>query len=209
MADQNGDKLARDAAAIICRLMPLLNPDLMTSAAIHLEIPYLGTININPSAHAHTTQHDAQPHAHATPSANINANTSTAPTTSTSTTAAKAASPSINLNPDEYVNFPSFRVLSHNPQPTTNWNTPPSELPTPAQGDQAAEASHLLSFPMEYSNDSNAYADFNGITPTMQFEWSQAQLAYPELAAEADEWTFQGFDTTYFESLFSSGAQGL
>jgi hypothetical protein len=61
---------------------------------------------------------------------------------------------------------------------------------------------------MDYDNDSNDYTDFDGFAPTMQFEWSQAQLAHPELAAEADQWTFQGFDTAYFESLFSSGLHG-
>ncbi|KAI0451054.1 hypothetical protein F5B21DRAFT_488431 [Xylaria acuta] len=225
MADQNGDKLAREAASIIGRLLPLLNPDLMTTggggeggnndgggevAAIHLEIPYLGTININPPANTQTPQHDVQPHAHATPTStpNIVANTGAAP--ATSTTAAKTAPLNMNLNQHEYYDFSASHALSHNTQPaTTNWNTPSGQQHSaPAEGDQA-EASHLLSIPMEYSNDPNSYADFNGLPPMMQFEWSQAHLAHPELAAEADEWTFQGFDTTYFESLFSSGSQGL
>ncbi|KAI0474515.1 hypothetical protein F4859DRAFT_96887 [Xylaria cf. heliscus] len=224
MADQNGDKLAREAACIIGRLMPLLNPDLMTSGgsgergtkegggevpAIHLEIPYLGTININPPVNTQTT-HDVQPHAHATPAPTPNIlNTSATPTTSTTT--GKSTPFNLNLNQHEYLSFSTSPTLPHNTQPaTTNWNTPPDQQHSvPVEGDQGAEASHLLSIPMEYNDDSNSYADFNGLPPMMQFEWSQAHLAHPELAAEADEWTFQGFDTTYFESLFSSGAQGF
>ncbi|KAJ8120944.1 hypothetical protein O1611_g10230 [Lasiodiplodia mahajangana] len=217
MADRNGDKLARDAACVIGRLLPLLNPDLMASGgsgngngngnegvgevpAIHLEIPYLGTININPSTHPQTSQHDVQPHAHATPTPNTNSNTNTNTTPKTTS--------SIPLSQHEYVNFPAYPTPSHINQPgTTDWSTPSDQQhSTSAEGDQATEAS---SFPMDLSHDSNVYTDFNGFAPLMQFEWSQAQLAHPELAAEADEWTFQGFDTTYFESLFSSGLQGL
>ncbi|KAJ8123782.1 hypothetical protein ONZ43_g346 [Nemania bipapillata] len=212
MADRNGDKLARDAACIIGRLLPLLNPDLMASGgqgganesvgevpAIHLEIPYLGTININPSAHTQTSQYDVQPHSHATPASSINTN---------SGTTSKTTSPNIPPNQHDYVNFPILHTPTHmTQQAATDWSTP-SDQQHP-EGYQGAEASHSLSIPMDYSHHSNEYPDFHGFAPTMQFEWSQAQLAHPELAAEADEWTFQGFDTTYFESLFSSGAQGL
>ncbi|RYC59678.1 hypothetical protein CHU98_g6549 [Xylaria longipes] len=229
MAEQNGDKLAREAASIIGRLLPLLNPDLMTSGgggeggnnessgevpAIHLEIPYLGTININPPANTQTPQHEVQPHAHATPilTANMAASTSAIPAASTATATATKTTPlNMNLNQHEYFDFSTPSTLSHNTQPdTTNWNTPSNQQHSASiEGDPGAEVSHLLSIPMEYSDDSNSYTDFNGLPPMMQFEWSHAHLAHPELAAEADEWTFQGFDTTYFESLFSSGAQGL
>lgn len=219
MADRNDDKLARDAACIIGRLLPLLNPDLLTSGpgtqgehnegvgevpAIRLEIPYFGTININPLAAIQISQHDVQPHAHATP-------TSTSNTPATSAAIAKTASLSMPLNPHQYVDFPTCPTPSHLTQPpTTDWSTPSNQQHVvSAEGDQGAEASHFLSFPMEYSHDSAEYANLNGLPAMMQFEWSQAQLAHPELAAEADEWTFQGFDTTYFESLFSSGTQGL
>ncbi|KAI0554462.1 hypothetical protein F4679DRAFT_297022 [Xylaria curta] len=221
MADQNGDKLAREAAIIIGRLLPLLNPDLLTSGsggeggnnegggelrAIQLEIPYMGTININPPANTQTPQHDVQPHAHAAPTSTSNtvANASIMPATSTTT-----APLNTNLNQHEYFAFSAPHTPSLGTQPAaTSWNTPSNQRhSTLAEGDQP-EASHLLSIPMEYSNDSISYNNFSGLPP-MQFEWSQAHLAHPELAAEADEWTFQGFDTTYFESLFSSGAQGL
>ncbi|KAI0537134.1 hypothetical protein GGR58DRAFT_359489 [Xylaria digitata] len=223
MADQNDDKLAQDAASIIGRLLPLLNPDLMTGGgsnpgcnsegigeapAIHFDIPYLGKIHINPSAHAHTSQHDVQPHAHAapTPSININTNSSATPYTPATSTATKTVASTEN----EYAKSPTYPALSSIGHPATiDWSMPSNQSLTPAGGEQGAEASHLLSFSMDYSDNSNEYANFNGFSaPMMQFEWSQAQLAHPELAAEADDWTFQGFDTTYFESLFSSGAQG-
>ncbi|KAI1756364.1 hypothetical protein F4782DRAFT_330211 [Xylaria castorea] len=225
MADRNGDKLAREAASIIGRLLPLLNPDLMTNggggeggnnegggemSAIHLEIPYMGTININPPANTQNLQHDVQPHAHATPTSTPNIVASTSGTPAISTTATNMTPLNMNLNQHEYFEYSTSHTLPHNTQPAaTNWNTPSDQRQlAPVEGDQA-EASHLLSIPMEYSNNSISYADFNGLPPMMQFEWSQAHLAHPELAAEADEWTFQGFDTTYFESLFSSGAQCL
>ncbi|KAI1113506.1 hypothetical protein F5Y14DRAFT_208027 [Nemania sp. NC0429] len=219
MADRNGDKLARDAACIIGRLLPLLSPDLMSSGpvtqgepsegvgevpAIRLEIPYFGTININPLAPGQISQHDVQPHAHATPASTID-------TPAISAATAKTASQSMPLNSHQYVDFPRSLTSSHFTQPpTTDWNMPSNQQHiTSAEGDQAAEASHFMSFPMEHGHDSTEYASLNGLPAGMQFEWSQAQLAHPELAAEADEWTFQGFDTTYFESLFSSGVQGL
>ncbi|GAW17017.1 hypothetical protein ANO14919_064660 [Xylariales sp. No.14919] len=221
MAEQNDDKLARDTACIIGRLLPLLNPDLMTSGGgsqggvnkgvgeaptIHLEIPYLGKININPSTNI--SQHDVQPHAHAAPTTNINVNVNATPpdTPATLATAAKGvAAP----NTGEYAKFSTYPTLSPITQPaTTDWSMPSNQHFTPA-GDQGAESSHLLSFSMGYNDNSNEYPDFDGFSaPMLQFEWSQAQLAHPELAAEADDWTFQGFDTTYFESLFLSGAQG-
>ncbi|KAI1129153.1 hypothetical protein F5Y10DRAFT_239007 [Nemania abortiva] len=216
MADRNGDKLARDAACVIGRLLPLLNPDLLANGgggqaggnegasevpAIHLEIPYLGTININPSAHNQPSQHDVQPHAHAALTSNTNTSTSATP---------KSTSPSIPPNQHEYANFPAYPTPSHITQPSTaDWSTPADQHSVSAEGDPGAEGSHSLSFPMDLSHDLGGYHDVTGFAPLMQFEWSQAQLAHPELAAEADEWTFQGFDTTYFESLFSSGAQGL
>ncbi|KAI0434264.1 hypothetical protein F5Y09DRAFT_328368 [Xylaria sp. FL1042] len=216
MADRNNDKLARDSASIIGRLLPLLDPDLLANGggtqrgnnegagetrAIHLEIPYLGTININPSAHAYSGQQDMQPHAHATPTPNATSDTPANSTTSTATVKTMSS------NHHEYEKFPTYHTPSLLTQPSsTGWGMPPNQQhANPTEGDQTAESSHFLSFSMDYSDNSNEFAGFNG----MQFEWSQAQLAHPELAAEADEWTFQGFDTTYFESLFSSGVQGL
>ncbi|KAK5628564.1 hypothetical protein RRF57_004279 [Xylaria bambusicola] len=218
MADSNNDKLARDAASVIGRLLPLLNPDLMTSgsnnqsgshnsvgetAAIHLDIPYLGIININPAAHANSEQHGIQQHTHATSTTSINTDTSATPASTTTA--------STKTNQQDYVKFPAYASLSHVSQPSSaDWNVSANQQHfTLSEGDQENEASHMLSFSMDYSDNSNE-SDFNGLTaPMMQFEWSQAQLAHPELVAEADEWTFQGFDTTYFESLFSSNTQGL
>ncbi|KAI0514465.1 hypothetical protein F5B22DRAFT_228746 [Xylaria bambusicola] len=217
MADLNDDKLARDAASIIARLLPLLNPDLMTSgsqnqggshdsvgeaAAIHLDIPYLGIININPAAHANSGQHDIQPHIYATSTNSLNTDT---PDTPASTTTA-----STKTHQQDYVKFPAHTSLSHVSQPSSaEWSVPANQQHFTLPGGDQEEVSHMLSFSRDYNNTPNEY-DYNGLTaPMMQFEWSQAQLAHPELTAEADEWTFQGFDTTYFESLFSSNAQGL
>jgi hypothetical protein len=215
MADDHGDKLARDASCIIGRLLPLLSPDTIAGGnegvgevpAIHLEIPYLGTININPStAHSHTSHHDVLPHAHASPAIN----TDTSATSTASTTTIKTTPAGMTANQQDYADFARSSMFSQNAQPaTTDWSTSSSQQPfTPAEGEPGADGSCLLSFPMDYDNDTDGYSEFNGFAPMMQFEWSQAQLAHPELAAEADQWTFQGFDTAYFESLFSSGLHG-
>ncbi|KAI1816292.1 hypothetical protein GGS20DRAFT_583671 [Poronia punctata] len=217
MAKDTGDKLSRDASCIINRLLPLLDPDLLAGTGthegvvgevptIHLDIPYLGTININSSSNnSHTsTSRQEVPHAHAFPIAN---NTNTSPGTSTTTSSSR-----IDLDP-HFIN-------THPQHTSTDWNnTPPALSPRQQQQQHSTEFSYLLSIPMDYHpNDFNNNVDYTNnhdfapttttTTTTMQFEWSQAQLAHPELAAEADKWTFQGFDTAYFESLFSSGFQG-
>ncbi|KAI1823836.1 hypothetical protein F4861DRAFT_298672 [Xylaria intraflava] len=212
-AEQSNDKLSRDAASLIGRLSPLLNPELMKSAgqsegnegagevaAIHLDIPYLGSIHINPtSTNTDNPQYDVQP-GQATPGPDANTSIgiiSTAPTAPT-----KATPENTDLNRHEYAIAPSFPTASHIPP---YWSVPSNQQHfTPAGGDAGAEASHMLLEPY----GSTEYPDFSSFAPTMQFEWSQAQLAHPDLAAEADEWTFQGFDATYFESLFSSGSLG-
>jgi len=216
MGNDNGDNLSRDASCIIGRLLPLLNPDLMSGGGgsgneglaevrtIHLEIPYLGTININPSSGHPGASGQEVPHAHVSPNASIS--NSATPTTSTTSASARATSSSTDLEPQDRSKFSTSTPYTHNPNTqatsTTDWSTPSLSQ------QQQQEASHMLSIPMDYSNDSNGYSDFNGFAPMMQFEWSQAQLAHPELTAEADQWTFQGFDTAYFESLFSSGFHG-
>ncbi|KAI8624435.1 hypothetical protein F5Y19DRAFT_314976 [Xylariaceae sp. FL1651] len=211
MAVANNDKLSHEAAGMIDRLLPLTNPDLMMSNGgqegtnegvgdvppICLEIPYLGTILINPSsARSYSSaQHDTHPHAHASP----------APLVSST------VSPSTTANQQEHAGFPTSTLFSHNTQPaTTDWNALHHQQQfTPPGGEQGADGSLSFMFPIDNaSNPSNCCTFDGGFAPMMQFEWSQEQLAHPELAAEADQWTFQGFDTTYFESLFSSGVHG-
>ncbi|KAI0388726.1 hypothetical protein F5Y17DRAFT_181624 [Xylariaceae sp. FL0594] len=278
MANEKGDKLPRDSSSIITRLLPLLSPEIMygggagaggngsssgTSAglpegpAIHLEIPFLGTININPFSNNHpgaSAGHEA-PHSHAHSHSQIlstNANTSnndndnnndlasrTSPnnnkdkeaTTTTSTSASTSTPQDIHTQPDNHPTAFTTTPSPYNTNTNTSTNsasdahthpTSTAVYPNPnttfpihhqqhqqqQQQQQQQEASYMLSIPMDYGND---FSDFhnNGFPPPMmQFEWSQAQLAHPELAADADEWTFQGFDTAYFESLFSSGLHG-
>ncbi|KAI1363730.1 hypothetical protein F5Y08DRAFT_232402 [Xylaria arbuscula] len=223
LADLNNDKLARDSASIIGRLLPLLNPDLMTSGTnnpggtqegiseattIHLDIPYMGTISIfNPAAHANTGQQDLQPPTHTTANHSININAND--TSTTTVGIAPAATNALCPDHQDHVKFPGFTPGSR--VSSSGWDTSSNQQPFALpEGDPGAESSHMLSFSMGYGDSPSDYSDFSGFTaPTMQFEWSQTQLAYPELAAEADEWTFQGFDTTYFESLFSSNSLGL
>ncbi|KAI0201940.1 hypothetical protein F4808DRAFT_89139 [Astrocystis sublimbata] len=223
MADKNGDKLAREAASIIGRLLPLLNADLMTSGGggeglnnessgevIHLDIPYLGTINISPSVNTQSHEHQSHVVPATMPTSNPVATSSATAMSSSLSATAKVPSYNVYINQHENNGFSASPTSSHNTRmPTQDWGAPSHQhhLRT-TERDHGPEGSHLLSFPPD-RNDSNPFADFNGTTPMMQFEWSQAHLAQPELTAEAEEWTFQGFDTTYFESLFSSGAQGL
>ncbi|KAI0147012.1 hypothetical protein GGR57DRAFT_281736 [Xylariaceae sp. FL1272] len=198
LSTEHNDKLSREAASIITRLLPLLSPEQMMdngehgagvdcdvaseSAPVRLDIPFLGTININAFL-APTTSTQANP---------------VPPPISGQTPVATT------INQD-YENLASDTGYFHDPlQPT------PSQCPGPGQcvdGNFQTFGS-CLTFPLGY--DSNNYiTDFNTVAPAMQFEWSQSQLARPELAADLDQWTFQGFDTAYFESLFSSGVHSL
>ncbi|KAI2630068.1 hypothetical protein GGS21DRAFT_525315 [Xylaria nigripes] len=221
IAEQNDDKVARDAAGIIGRLLPLLDPDLMANAGqggrnehageapvIQLEIPYVGTIHINPNMSANTDypRHDTPRQAMPTSTTTISTTNTTTkshvhPATSTAATNPMTP-PNAVLTRHNYLSVPQFPALSHYP---TSWATPSNQQGfKPIEGSEQAEASDLLPLPLDYgSAESTCINDF---MPTMQFRWSQAELAHSELAAEADEWTFQGFDTAYFESVFSSNA---
>ncbi|KAI1434293.1 hypothetical protein GGR50DRAFT_413260 [Xylaria sp. CBS 124048] len=198
MAERNDDKICLDAANLISRLFPLLDPELMTGAVtstgnsdrasseaptIRLEIPYLGTIHINPMS----ASSDASRASDLPPTPNPDSNTDI-------TSGIKELTANDDLNADDYQIFPA-------PNQISSWN-PPSQPAFPPAG---TETTHLIPAALEYtSTNSTEYGDFFN---NFAFEWSQAQLAHPELAAEVDQWTFQGFDTTYFESLFLSSAQ--
>ncbi|KAI1418704.1 hypothetical protein F5Y13DRAFT_149835 [Hypoxylon sp. FL1857] len=176
IAERDGDKLARETSDIITRLLPLTDVDLMmedsddsiSNSPVRLEIPYLGTININP-VNRRTQQHPQQ-----------------------DGTSSILSSTNYEGNRGEYTEERRLRSsttsdnTSHAPN-NSNISTMDPNLQQPPQ----APSSFLAALGED--------ANFS----FMQFEPDlSSPYQFPELAADVDQWTFQGFDATFFESLF-------
>ncbi|KAI5860127.1 hypothetical protein GGS23DRAFT_250246 [Durotheca rogersii] len=168
MADRDGDKLSQEASDIISRLLPLTEVDMAATAAlpsvqldapVRLEIPYLGTVNINPVRRwTPHEQHQPGPDGSVTPSSTIYGEDY----------AAREDTYGATDIPEKMLSEP------------------------PAQHLQPAPSSFLASL----GGDANF--------PFMQIEPDlSSQYQSPELAADMDRWTFQGFDAAFFESLVS------
>ncbi|KAI1140439.1 hypothetical protein F5Y05DRAFT_318109 [Hypoxylon sp. FL0543] len=168
ISERDGDKLARETSDIITRLLPLTDVDLTMegsevsgNAPVRLEIPYLGTININP-VNRRTRQTFQQDSTSITPAA---ASYTEPRRLRSSTTSGNA---------------------SYGPSNPGSW-TMDSNLQQPPQ----PPSSFLASLGED--------ADFS----FMQLEPDlSSPYQFPELAADVDQWTFQGFDAAFFESLF-------
>ncbi|KAG4220093.1 hypothetical protein PC116_g31428 [Phytophthora cactorum] len=171
IAEREDDKMSRETSDIITRLLPLMDIDLMAkspdsfNAPVRLEIPYLGTININPVSRR--VQQDRPPE---------DPNTAPAPA---------------HYSDGRYVERDRLQSSSAAEHAYTNGSTPvdPGLQPRP-------EASS------SFLNMLGEDANFS----LVQFEPADASAPYllPGLAAEMNEWPFQGFDANFFESLFSS-----
>ncbi|KAK6950912.1 hypothetical protein Daesc_007440 [Daldinia eschscholtzii] len=174
IAEREDDKMSRETSDIITRLLPLMDIDLMAkspdsfNAPVRLEIPYLGTININPVSRR--VQQD-RPHVHPD-------DPSTAPAP-------------VHYSDGRYAERDRLQSSSAAEHAYTNGSTPvdPGLQPRP-------EASS------SFLNMLGEDANFS----LVQFEPADASAPYPlpGLAAEMNEWPFQGFDANFFESLFSS-----
>ncbi|KAI1211757.1 uncharacterized protein F4807DRAFT_400922 [Annulohypoxylon truncatum] len=171
IAERDGDKLAREASDIITRLLPLADVDLTISghgendAPVRLEIPYLGTININPVRRQpqHKFRQDGS-----------------------------GIMPSLasHDNSGEGDDFERLEVY-----PTTNvYQTPDTTENMSIDLQQFPQTQP--SFLSQLGEDANF--------SFMQFEPDiSSPYQFPELAADVDQWTFQGFDATFFENLLS------
>ncbi|KAI1475283.1 hypothetical protein F4774DRAFT_299386 [Daldinia eschscholtzii] len=174
IAEREDDKMSRETSDIITRLLPLMDIDLMAkspdsfNAPVRLEIPYLGTININPVSRR--VQQD-RPQVHPD-------DPSTAPAP-------------VHYSDGRYREHDRLQSSSAAEHAYTNGGTPldPGLQPRP-------EASS------SFLNMLGEDANFS----LVQFEPADASAPYslPGLAAEMNEWPFQGFDANFFESLFSS-----
>ncbi|OTB16582.1 hypothetical protein K445DRAFT_316856 [Daldinia sp. EC12] len=174
IAEREDDKMSRETSDIITRLLPLMDIDLMAkspdsfNAPVRLEIPYLGTININPVSRR--VQQD-RPQVHPD-------DPSTAPAP-------------VHYSDGRYREHDRLQSSSAAEHTYTNGGTPvdPGLQPRP-------EASS------SFLNMLGEDANFS----LVQFEPADASAPYPlpGLAAEMNEWPFQGFDANFFESLFSS-----
>ncbi|KAI0472571.1 hypothetical protein GGR56DRAFT_667013 [Xylariaceae sp. FL0804] len=189
MDAMNDDKLSRESADIITRLLPLTDCEAMSrfgadesggSYPVRLEIPYLGVIHIKPrgggrqrSGVIATAEQDGSPAAAAAPAA--------------PPTPAATATPTV---------------------PATD----PVVLNGLAGGFAgAAAAAPAMEGPVQQQQQQDAFA----WTSTDDFAFDPMQTGptgeadqYTILAAEADDWTFQGFDHSYFETLFSRVVPG-
>ncbi|KAI1446182.1 hypothetical protein F5Y02DRAFT_425851 [Annulohypoxylon stygium] len=174
MAERDGDKLAREASDIITRLLPLADIDLTVSggsendAPVRLEIPYLGTININPVRRRpqHKFRQD-------------NNNIMPAPTSN-------------NNDGGECAVLERLGVC-----PTSN------TYQAPDNPDNMAMDMSLQQFPQTSQSFLSTLGEDANFS-FMQFEPDiSSPYQFPELAADVDQWTFQGFDATFFENLLS------
>ncbi|KAI1344936.1 hypothetical protein F5Y15DRAFT_12300 [Xylariaceae sp. FL0016] len=161
MAVKNDDKMSREAADIMYRLLPLTDMETISRLApdgadlpgrLRLEIPWLGTINIKPTRKRRRSLEDfGQP----------------------------ALSTALNEEVDP--------LYAGHPASTAEQS-----------GLEGLDASHM---PDHGAGFMSSLEDFS--FDPMQFEATGDHQPYAQLAAGADQWTFQGFDATYFDSLFS------
>ncbi|KAI2779809.1 hypothetical protein F4815DRAFT_172591 [Daldinia loculata] len=176
VAERDDDKLSRETSDIITRLLPLTDVDVTADssssldAPVRLEIPYLGTININPVSRR--IQQDRPQF--------------------------QQDSPDTTPAPVSYSNkrhTERSRLRSSTISENIFTNNDPNNNPIDPRLQQPPEASP--SFLTSLGEDANF--------SFMQFEPPDPSAPYPlpELAANMDEWTFQGFDANFFESLFS------
>ncbi|KAI2473224.1 hypothetical protein F4781DRAFT_225841 [Annulohypoxylon bovei var. microspora] len=176
MAERDGDKLARETSDIITRLLPLADVDLAAAghgdgqndAPVRLEIPYLGTININPVRRR--PQHKFRQNA-----------------------SGIASSSTSHFNDG----VGSGELESLGTYPTTNTYQAPDNPDTMSMDPSLQQLSQAPSnFLASLGEDENF--------SFMQFEPDiSSPYQFPELAADVDEWTFQGFDAAFFENLLS------
>ncbi|KAI1092652.1 hypothetical protein F5B19DRAFT_483249 [Rostrohypoxylon terebratum] len=174
MAERDGDKLAREASDIISRLLPLADIDLAVSgnnendAPVRLEIPYLGTININPvrGRPQHRFRQD-------------NNTVMPAPTSNSN-------------GGGECAELERLGVC-----PASN------TYQAPDNPDDMAMDMSLQQFPPNSQSFLSSLGEDANFS-FMQFEPDiSSPCQFPELAADVDQWTFQGFDAAFFENLLS------
>ncbi|XXH03586.1 hypothetical protein Hte_009991 [Hypoxylon texense] len=191
IAETASDKLARETSDIITRLLPLTDVDVPVAGhgssgssgglegPVRLEIPYLGNITINPvSRRAGREQHHHHHNHHRYDSSGV------------------AHTPAARYDGGREE---SIAGLDHTTMPGDSHvymgvNACDGGLLDPSLQQQSQEtpAGSSLAFGDEASF---SYMQFEPDIPS--------PCQYPELAADMDQWTFQGFDATFFESLFS------
>ncbi|OTB09083.1 hypothetical protein M426DRAFT_316375 [Hypoxylon sp. CI-4A] len=166
IATREDDKLSRETSDIITRLLPLIDINQTMagngafSTPVQLEIPFLGTININPISRREGGANNIAP----------------APTT---------------YSMGESIGYPeqSSAMLDSAHQVPDGLDG--TSIDTGLQQQASQVFPGLMSWLGEESNFS-----------FMQFEPDiSSPYQFPELAADVDQWTFQGFDANFFESL--------
>ncbi|KAI1763967.1 hypothetical protein GGR53DRAFT_339907 [Hypoxylon sp. FL1150] len=183
MADNASDKLASETADIITRLLPLTDVDLPMGQGgssgpetpVRLEIPYLGIVTINPVSRR--TQHEQQQY-----------DSSVTPVS----TARHDYGSGGGERPAAETDHVRTSLACGNNLTIDIDNDGGDALVDSSLQPPSATAEHSVAFSEE--------ACFS----YMQFEPDiSSPYQFPEAAADMDQWTFQGFDATFFESLLS------
>ncbi len=167
----NHDKLSQESADIIGQMLPILDSvdgsmnggDVSECGAtaiqcFHLNIPYLGTVNIFPRMNEKTPAED---------------------------TGAPGALPTAPLN-----------MYNMNAMPT------PASQPSVDGTTSLPDSMDLASF-----DHSMVHNIMNGMSMEFEPQTQTDVFEFPGLTAEAEDWTFQGVDTTYW-SLLNNSAVG-
>lgn len=185
IADTASDKLARETSDIITRLLPLTDVDVPVAghgsvgleAPVRLEIPYLGNVTINPvSRRTGRDQHRYDSSVAPVPTARYDDD---------------------NGGGGEK----SIAELDHHIHGSTSSDT--HVYVDANHGDSTLVDPSLQQQLQAPAGCSVAFGEEASFS-FMQFEPDiSSPYQFPEMAADMDQWTFQGFDTTFFESLFS------
>ncbi|KAI1808085.1 hypothetical protein F4811DRAFT_572017 [Daldinia bambusicola] len=195
IADREDDKMSRETADIITRLLPLMDVDLVArssnssnnNAPVRLEIPYLGTININPVSRHMPQDHPLPCTRPGQLQPDLNNDDTSAP-----------PAPGGYGGDGRFAEQDGLHSLSSSAAENayTNGSTP-VDPGLQQQQQQQLHPDASSSFLNMLGEDANF--------SLVQFEPQDASPPYPlpEIAAEMNEWPFQGFDANFFESLFS------
>ncbi|KAK0615156.1 hypothetical protein B0T17DRAFT_379367 [Bombardia bombarda] len=199
----NQDKLSHEAADMLGRMMPILDSidasltngmsELNTNVVkcLQISIPYLGTVNIHPSM-------------------SLPATVVAAPSTPVGSVCPRAATA---VETDACLRgevVPSFHDANNTGIGQVQPEAQLAGLETVAAANVAAQQSYVLSHMDLMTMDPSLLprdATINGMWMDFDPQPMDGVLEFPDLMAEADDWVFQGIDTTYW-SLLNGGNMG-
>ena len=184
LADINNDPLSAESADTILSLLPILRDNIVGESDavrdVHLNIPFLGTVNINHQPHP--------PAASAVPGGGSSSSSQARMQT-------RAQVPS--STPSQFASVttaepsPFSQLVSH--QPVSN--PPVSNPPIPSFSDYI-----YLQQPQPVAPRTETQAG-GGVHDDFPDPETMAAMSWPELTADLENWALQGVDTTYWTML--------